>query len=381
MAMLTFNPTIVRKLFLRLRSLFASPSPIPSDRDRLETTLPDEGPSITVETAFNSRCTSDWDGDPKEFHWGMFDPAKKISDQQIEKIVQAARIPRFTKGSVKIEIERNRLTFVLDNRTSGLSRDFLMVESGMQQQAIGLVCSAMGVGYVFGNLGLDGVAQSDQEYATVRIFLDAMKPSYEGTFWSTNAPQGTAPWSSGNLPDPARKGEKPLLLILKNLDTQNPGGKEATFADLSQLLWAARGRTPHYYKSEPWGLTIPTYRGEQAVTSLYVLTSTGKLSPYLNWKNGRPTHFLGHSKDVEQNLMNEAIDIFRPYNSLIILGANEKHARALWEVGYQMFNLMAQSMARDLKYKGLLADDRQKDLLRKIGIRDPIAALLVNGHF
>ena len=36
---------------------------------------------------------------------------------------------------------------------------------------------------------------------------------------------------------------------------------------ISQLLWAARGRTPHYVKSHPWGLTIPTWGGVQYAPS------------------------------------------------------------------------------------------------------------------
>ena len=59
-----------------------------------------------------------------------------------------------------------------------------MIESGMQQQAICLICAALGVGMVFKNLSDNGVSFSDKYYATTRIQLDPMKPSYNGSSWS-----------------------------------------------------------------------------------------------------------------------------------------------------------------------------------------------------
>jgi hypothetical protein len=88
----------------------------------------------------------------------MFDTTKKLSDAQIEKIIHLARIPRFTDKRVEIQSDRNMLTFVIENHASGLLRDWMMVESGMQQQAIGLVCAALGAGMVFRSLGADGTS-------------------------------------------------------------------------------------------------------------------------------------------------------------------------------------------------------------------------------
>ena len=133
--------------------------------------LPEGGHNISVETALNSRCTSDYDENPEEFHWGMFDGKKKLSSEQIESVLSLARIPRFTDQRAEIRSERNILIFVVGNQVSGIMRDWMMVESGMQQQAVALICAALGVGMVFRNMGKDGTSISDTDYGTIKIRL------------------------------------------------------------------------------------------------------------------------------------------------------------------------------------------------------------------
>lgn len=338
--------------------------------------LPSEGPAISVETALNSRCTSDYDGDPEKFHWGMFDKTKKLSDDQIKKVMHLAKIPRFTVEKVEIQSERNMLTFIVDNHASGIEKDWIMVESGMQQQAVGLVCAALGVGMIFKNLGKDGTPISGTEYASVKIKLDPMKPTYNGSFWSTLPPAGTNPWVRGNLPDPIRDGDKPLTSTLTSLRIENKGSIIATEESISQLLWAARGRTPHLYKSKPWGMTIPTWAGEQRISSVYLI-SNNKLSKYINWDNDRPTHSLSVLNKFDDQLLGELSRLFSPHRKFIILGKNEHFARALWEVGYQLLNLTVQARGLDIGYQAALLDETQKKILGDIGIHDPIAILAI----
>ncbi len=69
--------------------------------------LPEEGDNISVEMALNSRCTSDYDGNPEKFHWGMFDRKKKLSSEQIKKIISLAKIPRFTRQKAAIRSNCN----------------------------------------------------------------------------------------------------------------------------------------------------------------------------------------------------------------------------------------------------------------------------------
>ncbi|MEW6067030.1 MAG: hypothetical protein AB1610_01845 [Nitrospirota bacterium] len=366
MAIFSIKASFIRQSIHKIKDIFKS-----------EVELSSEGETISVEMVLNSRCTSDYDENPKKFHWGMFDRTKKLSNEQIKKIIRLAKIPRFTDRKVEIKSDRNMLTFVIENRTSVPLRDWIMVENGMQQQAVGLVCAALGVGMVFSNLGKDGNPISDTEYATINIKLDPMKPTYDRTFWTSSTPSGEKHWMRGNLPDPVRDGKKSLVSMLDTLKLKNKGSQIATIESLSQLLWAARGRTPHFYKSKPWGMTIPTWAGEQHISSIYLI-SDNKLSQYINWANNRPTHSLVELKKIDKTLLHQLKSSFFVYDKFIVLGKNENFNRALWEVGYQLLNILLQANALDMSYEVALLDENQKNVLRNIGIKDPVTMIILD---
>jgi hypothetical protein len=376
MAIFLIDRSIFRRIFYKIEDLFKPPVKLLPDSERKEVGLPKQGNSVSVETALNSRCTSDYDENPKKFHWGMFDRSKKLSDAQIEKLIHLARIPRFTSQKVEIQSKDTMLTFVIDNHVSDLLREWMMVESGMQQQAVGLVCAALGVGMVFRNKGKDGKPISETDCATVKIKLDAMKPSYSGSFWSSSPPTGGKAWLKGNLPAPVRDGDKPLISVLSDLKIENKGAVTPTRDSISQLLWAARGRTPHFYKSRPWGMTIPTWGGKQDISSVSFI-SDNKLFKYLNWKNNRPAHSLLMLNNINSYLSNDLLTTFSANYGLIVLGKNEDFGRALWEIGYQLLNLMVQACALNISYQSILLDEKQKNYFRNIGINEPVALLAI----
>lgn len=339
---------------------------------------PGEGDNIPVETALNSRCTSDYDGNPEKFHWGMFDRKKKLSTEQVKRTISLAKIPRFTDQKVQIRSERNILTFIVENHASDIMRDWMMVESGMQQQAVGLVCATLGVGMVFRNIGKDGKSISDTNYGTINIKLGPMKPAYGGSFWSNLPPAARNPWLVENLPDPVRDGSKSLISTLRNLKIKNKGHVAATEQSMSQLLWAARGRTPHLYNRKPWGMTIPTWAGKQNISSVYVV-SNNRLSKYINWnsKHNRPTHALAELNKIDTQLFHNLVTSFSANHGFIILGKNEDFARALWEVGYQLLNLLLQADSLDIPYEAVLLNEAQKSTVSLTGVNDPVAILAI----
>jgi hypothetical protein len=92
-----------------------------------------------------------------------------------------------------------------------------MVESGMLQQAVCLLCAASGIGMVFKSLGPDGSRLNSHKLAAICMNLDAMKPSYDGEYWSTYPPRGEQPWMKGNMEDPQRDGNIPFMSAMKDL--------------------------------------------------------------------------------------------------------------------------------------------------------------------
>lgn len=374
--MFSMNSAFLQKVFYKIMNRIKPPSEPKPESEKEASVLAQDGPSITVETALNSRCTSDYDDNPKLFHWGIFDKTKKLSPAQIEKIITHAQIPRFTDAHIEIVSDKNMLTFIMDHRVQGSLRDWVMVESGMQQQALGLVCAALGVGYVFSTLGVEGQFIRDDQYATVNIKLDAMKPSYNGAYWSSEAPSDIQPWKRGELPDPIRKGSKPLLAALGTLKTVNNNGRQTLMHDVGQLLWAARGRTPHYYKSDPWGMTIPTYQGRDDLSEVFLIHD-GRLSKYVNWNDNSPTSSLKQVSKIDARSERLLATQYKLNHYYIVLNKKESPARSLWEIGYQLMNLLVQADALDISYQAVLLNNSQKELFNKMGINDPVALLVL----
>jgi len=345
----------------RLRNRFRSSPKIPPDHKRVETMLPAGGDRVSVEMALNSRCTSDYDDDHNLFHWGMFDKQHKLSEAQLAAIKNMLKIQRLTSSQLDIVREKNIFTFIIGNQTITAEKEWLMVESGMQQQALCLICASLGIGVIFRNMGMNGTPQSDGSHGLIRMKLDAMKPSYDG------------------LSESARDGKTPLLDILSGLQIEKAGNKVADDHAISQLLWAGRGRTPHRYKSREWGMTIPTWAGLQDLSCLYVC-SNGRLYQYVNWKKNRPTHHLEEIEVVDKGLTG-FLDTFLPdYNTFLILSKNENLNRSLWEIGYQLLNMQLQAAAWDLNYTSVFLDNDQKTRFQSTPIKDPVAMVAVNKH-
>jgi hypothetical protein len=364
----------MRIFIKKIRRKLAKPRPLLSENEKELACLPLDGHKISVETALNSRCCSDHDDDPELFHWGMFDSSKKLSEETIETLADLARCCRLTRYRPEIHRTNNILTFLVDGNLSGIHKKWAMVECGMQQQACALACAASGAGMVFKGMGDDGTLLSTGELAAVQIMIDAMKPSYDGSYWSNQSPAGRKPWLPGNLPDPTREGDTPLLQTLASLPISHHGCRSLTDQAIGQLLWAARGRTPHLYKSRPWGMTIPASRGDQNISKVYLLKHR-ELSLYINQLRNRPTHSLQLSNRMSDDVESKLFSLLPRSEQIIILTANESSSRACWEIGYQLLNILVQAYALDLDYCAIFLDDRQGEIGNLLRVSPPIAAV------
>jgi hypothetical protein len=264
------------------------------------------------------------------------------------------------------------LRFLVETAPGNIEGDWRMVESGLQQQAVCLVCAAMGVGMKFQNMGKDGKQLGDGKIVTIQMKIDAMKSSYAGSFWTAQSPGD--PWLKGNLPEPERKGNRSLLQALAGLKTEHSGNAAVSEKSLGQVLWAARGRTPHLYKSRHWGMTIPSWEGEQDYSGLFLLRS-GSLYQYVNQSKGKPTHALEPVQVLQPDRYREVERTFHAPGGLLVFARRERFAMAFWQVGYMFLNALLQASTLDLSYKGLLLDETQKTLLESAGIIMPTVAL------
>lgn len=364
---LSMRSTLKYKIFGRIKDTLKPIRNIPAYRQRRIADLPSGGLSTSVESALNSRCTSDYDDDQKIFHWGRFIRDARISDDNLSKIVELSHVRQLTDRRTGILVEDNLLTFTIDGLAKNGDRDRLMIESGMQQQAVGLICAALGIGMLFKNLTMDGKELNSQEYGTVSVYIGPTKPGYGNSYWTDQAPKDWKPWRNGNLPAPSRRGSNHLIALIADLGYRCEGKRIANFDDVAQLLWAARGRTPHLYKSKPWSLTIPFWTDKIDVSSI-LLIADHCCYQYVNWKKNHPTHSIKKERDLAVEQMKHLSNEFPAMKYAVLIRRNDNHARAFWEIGYEALNIILQATALEISYNLVFPNDNQKKILEQYGM-------------
>lgn len=320
-----------------------------------------------VETALNSRCSSDADSDQSRLHWGMYDLETHISDENLHALERGVQVPRFTYSRLDVDFDQRPVVLAISAYETGLEQKWLNIESGMQHQAIHLVCAAVGMGTCILNLGIDGQFLYGELLGTARMRIEMMRPSYQGSLWSNDAP---GDWvADPTLPEPRRSGGMLLLQAMENLAVA-ADGRNTGLEDISQLLWAARGRTPHLYFGKSCGLTIPVWNGVQEIASVYLVKEDGTFR-YVNWRDGKPTHALEQVDDTHPGLKHGEVNI--------VLSVGETSARALWEVGYMLENLFVQAISLGVKYRSVLLDPAGVCEYATTCIPDAAAVFTVHG--
>jgi hypothetical protein len=123
-------------------------------------------------------------------------------------------------------------------------------------------------------------------------------------------------------------------------------------------------------------MTIPTWGGKQDISSVYAI-SQGTLAEYSNWRNARPTHSLLEPKEMGRYSLHQLRELFPLNDRFIIIGRNEDTNRSLWEVGYQLLNILIQAKALAIRYEAALLDQNRKSLLAEAGIKEPVAIVML----
>jgi hypothetical protein len=110
---------------------------------------------VSIEMVLNSRCSSSFDYGSKKSHWGTFidqPPSKKIIDLTL----RCCNIPRFSSGKLLHWFKNGYLFLGFEKPNEPYTERVLHIESGMQQEAVYLACTAQGVGTCIHNQGVNG---------------------------------------------------------------------------------------------------------------------------------------------------------------------------------------------------------------------------------
>lgn len=344
---------------------------------------------VSIEKVLNSRCSSDF-STRKKTHFGTLID-KNPPDDVVTHVLDWCNVPRFSVGRLLHWFKDGYLFLGFENPNDLHAQRLLHIESGMQQEAVYLGCAAEGIGTCIDNQGINGT-QYEKNMATASyLIMDMANPYEEGKF-STRAPGPQKPFVLGkNLSEPRRDGDVEYIAHLSKFKSFNKSGSLANERDVSQLLWAARGRTPHCVKINKWrfmwGLTIPTWGGDQNYAAVYLVMG-GKLYAYLNWTKefslmnklfrdrlrwtrGNPTHEIRVVRNV--NLSSQ----MHGYDKAIVLCQNENTGRALWEVGYMLENMFVQAKSLGISYKSTVFSESEISQLGKMGVTNAVAALFI----
>jgi hypothetical protein len=345
---------------------------------------------VSIEKVLNSRCSSALDIDARKSHWGNLinqRPPEKVIDQ----ILRCCNIPRFSDGKLAQWFKNESLFLGFEKPKNQHEERLLHVESGMQQEAVYLACAALGIGTCIDNQGLNGT-QYGEKTATARQPIMEMIDPYESGKFTTKAPGPEKSFKAGkSLTEPVREGNVECLPHLEHLESFNKSGSPATEKDISQLLWAAKGRTPHCINVDRWkfmwGLTIPTWGGGQNYTSVYLLKDK-KLYSYVNWTKdfslmnrffrekfrwtrGNPTHDIRFFRNADISSQMEG------HEETIVLCQNERTGRALWEVGYMLENMFLKAKSLGISYESKIFSADKASRLYELGVANAVAAVFI----
>jgi hypothetical protein len=345
---------------------------------------------VDIEKVLNSRCSSELDIDSRKSHWGTL-INKRPSEEAIDQILRCCNTPRFSDGKLLQWFENESLFLGFEKPENQHEERLLHIESGMQQEAVYLACAALGIGTYICNQGLNGT-QYGEKAATARLPIMEMIDPYESGNFTTKAPGPEKSFKTGkNLMAPVREGDVECLPNMGRLTSFNKSGSPATEKDISQLLWAAKGRTPHCIKVDRWnlmwGLTIPTWGGGQNYTSVYLLKNK-KLYNYMNWTKefslmnrlfrekfrwtrGNPTHDIRFFRNANISSQMDG------HEEAIVLCQNEHTARALWEIGYMLENMFLQAKSLGISYESKVFSADKASQLYELGMANAVAAIFI----
>jgi len=193
----------------------------------------------------------------------------------------------------------------------------------------------------------------------------------------SSAPQGNPGW----LPDPLTDGQNKLeevLADLKYVTTFSP--ENLTLQQISQLLWAGYGCTPHVTSNGRMGLTVPSAMAKYYLTGTIYLANENGVYRYHNRNPSTDLTTRDHriepisSGDVRDNLRAAVSGLPEaPCYIVICLGPTATGTGQGWailEAGFVAANVVVQASAIGLgcHFDTALTSDQQAAIQKVTGI-------------
>lgn len=186
--------------------------------------------------------------------------------------------------------------------------------------------------------------------------------------------------SDGSLPDPSTSGESSLTGTIRNLRyVDNFSQQDITLNDLSQVLWAGYGCTPHVTYNGRAGLTVPSWKAEYFLTeNIYIVDQNGVYRYHNRDKSGDMStrdHRLEQVKTGDLRYEMQSTINLPDAPCYIILCLDEDDIGkwyARLETGFVAGNMLLQGSAIDMGcwYTAEISDLEKADIKVVTGIID-----------
>ena len=343
------------------------PSPTPKE-DETEGSLPD--PLITensVELCLNSRYSD-------------HSLSGTASDQQLANVLWAAgRVP-ITGGYRNIYVSTGNATYLYDPSNHSLSLQsgditdegafVINWESELLFDA-GLIYMPALLASVSLRESTESDVSSCPKLTSIYFGVQEVGDLTSELVAHSSVPEGEPGW----LPDPATTGDNRLEEVLANLKyVDNFAPTNLTLQQISQILWAGYGCTPHEGSFDRMGLTVPSARAAYYLTGkIYFVNENGVYRYHNRTTPGTDLTTRDHrikeieSDDVRDSLLSAVRGLPQaPFYVILCLESSDigDEVYAELEVGFVASNMLIQASAIDLGcyFKTKLTSDEQGDI-------------------
>jgi hypothetical protein len=190
----------------------------------------------------------------------------------------------------------------------------------------------------------------------------------------SSVPEGNDGW----LPDPKTTGDDAIETVLANLKyTSNFNQTNLTRQQISQILWAGYGCTPHLSANGRMGLTVPSAMAKYYLTGSIYLVNENGVYRYHNRNPDTDLNTRDHrlerinNDDVRNNLRAAVSGLSQaPCYIVLCLNSSDVQLFAQLEAGFVASNMLIQASAIDLgcHFKTKLTSGEQEAVQNATGI-------------
>jgi hypothetical protein len=375
--LLVLVPVIVAILFGSCLTPSASgptePAPTPS-LPGVESAISLPKPILTgqsVEICLNSR-------------YSYHNPTGTASDQQLSNVLWAAGKPPVTGAFRDIYVATSTATYLYApsrNLLSWYSKDVADRGAFVMSYDRELDFDA-GLSYmpaILASVSLWGDSESSVSSCPMRSKLYFGVQDVRGLTSELVAHSSVPEGDDGWLPDPKTTGDDTLEAVLANLKyTSNFNQSNLTKQQISQILWAGYGCTPHFSSNGRAGLTVPSAIARYFLTGTIYLVNENGVYRYHNRNPDTDLTTRDHrlepikSGDVRGNLKSAVSGLSQApcYVVLCLKSSDVGQEFAQLEAGFVAGNMLMQASAIDLGcyFKTKLTPGEQEAIQNATGI-------------